>query len=147
MKYLFKFIILSFLLFSCATLKHKESRKESKINVSSLQDTTKKINYSSGTNTSINQNRTIITEKKDTVIKVDTVLIRLTKEITTIYENTNTVIHDTVFVQLEAKGIKKDTASQEAKETTIKDKKTIPVFMWVFGLFLFIFGFYKAFKK
>lgn len=139
MKYLFNiFIIFSFFLFSCASLKHKENIKENKIAFSSSIDTTKKVNLSSGTNTNINQNRTIITEKRDTVIKVDTVFIKLTYEKTTVYENTKTNIHDTVFVQLEAKGIKKDTASQEAKETTTKDKKTIPTFVWVFGILLVI---------
>ena len=123
-------------MFSCATLKHKENIKESKTAFSSSLDTTKKVNLSSGTNTNINQNRTITIEKRDTLVKRDTTWIRLTIEKTIIQENTKTNIHDTVFVQLEAKGIKKDTASQEAKETEVKHKENLStIYLLLLGIF------------
>lgn len=110
---------------SCATSKYKESAKEKDIQQFSLIDTTKTKQLSSGSLTTINQNKNFTITKTDTIIKVDSIYFRITTEKTVYSEGTQTIIHDTTFIKEEQKGIKIDSSSQKEKETTIKNKKTI----------------------
>lgn len=125
--YLFKAFLFISLFFwaSCATSKYKESTKEKDIQNVSLLDTTKTKQLSSGSLTTITENKNFTITKTDTIIKVDSLYFHITTEKTVYSEGSKTVIHDTCFIKEEQKGIKVDSSSQKEKETTIKAKKTI----------------------
>ncbi len=147
---LFSALILSLMFFSCSTLKIKEKEKQSEVKTFAGIDTTKTKQTAAGSLTTINENKNFTIYKTDTIVKIDSIYFRIPITRIQYSDGKQTVIHDTLTLKEEQKGVSVDSTRITASEKTIKTKETKSyyIYLWLLiPLFIGIYLFYVKFIK
>ena len=144
---LFSALILSLIFFSCSSLKIKEKIKQTEIKSFSAQDTTKTKQTVAGSLTTINENKNFTIFKTDTIVKVDSIYFRIPITRIVYSDGKQTIIHDTLTVKDEQKGVSIDSTSTTKAETTIKTKETKSYYIYFWLLIPLIAGVYFFYVK